>query len=252
MQPVSFVCLITCLMVFISVLVLSIYIYAGEYKSFVARKKGMSDPRVDGVTCKPGDCVTNVRTGIKRCPVDDEPEPFDPATEACNERFSCTSPRTPYPVSLNGHTLDGKSCPDGVACNCFSTPSCPSDRATVWMVSDSMSSPRAIAVRNDGGVKIPPGYSLICSAPQELSQVIFGCYVSDKKSMYKCLSGSKASSACNYGIAAVSMPKRGISNTATTAYCIHSRPCTGDRVKFYDPRARKALCLGIDETGSTI
>lgn len=176
---------------------MSIYIYSVEFKSYVRRKEGRIDPKLSKISCNPGECVTNIQTGIKRCPLDNRVEPFDPTTETCNKRFSCTSNLTMHPVGLDGGTLQGRNCPAGLSCNCSARPLCPLDRATVLIVSEDVSNPRVLMVKNDSDkIDVPAGYRLVCDIPEELSELAFGCSLSTHKGIFDCLAGKKAGSVC--------------------------------------------------------
>lgn len=152
-QPLSFVCVLTCFAILTFTVAISLYIYSVDYRMYRDKKKGISDPRVLAISCNAGECVTNIQTGIKRCPA-------DPATEACNPRTACTDPRTRHPVGLNGETLSGKLCPDGVTCNCSSVPMCPSDRASVVLVRTAADNLGFLVVKNEN-VTVPLGYRLL-------------------------------------------------------------------------------------------
>lgn len=91
MQPLSFVCLLCCSIVLFVLAVLSVYIYVVDVKRYKKHKAGIVDPRAMGITCKKGFCITNVQTGIKRCPLEDMEESYHPSAETCNPRFLCTS-----------------------------------------------------------------------------------------------------------------------------------------------------------------
>lgn len=77
------------------------------------------------VACDPGVCPTNIYTGEKRCPANDQTSIFyDPAYEVCNQEQFCTDPRTPYAVMLDGSTSTDGECPNNTICRCVTEASC--------------------------------------------------------------------------------------------------------------------------------
>jgi len=75
--------------------------------------------------CAPGQCVTDVATGIKDCPTDvADIKTINPVTQVCNSPFTCENDRTPYALRSDGSTdLDGV-CETGVQCRCLTQPQC--------------------------------------------------------------------------------------------------------------------------------
>ena len=75
--------------------------------------------------CVPGQCLTNLSTGIKICPLDSNRVLVgDAQTQVCNSPFSCDNPETPYALLSDGSTnLDGQ-CELGVTCPCLHKPQC--------------------------------------------------------------------------------------------------------------------------------
>jgi len=77
------------------------------------------------IQCSPGQCSTNILTGVKDCPVTaDDIKSIDPVTQVCNSPFTCESDVTPYALQSDGSTnLDG-ICEPNVQCRCLSQPQC--------------------------------------------------------------------------------------------------------------------------------
>lgn len=248
LNPLHLLTLLTCLIIFIFLMVLSLKIYYREYEEDKEKGKG-KDSAVSpvGMTCNSNDCVTNIQTGIKRCPADERPEPYDHTTETCNPPFSCTSSRTPYAVGIDGETL-GSNCSPGMSCNCSSRLQCPLDRVTVFMINDREQDQRVIPVRNDGYLKPPMGYTVLCQIPSVLSEKGLGCKVTKREDLYRCFSGKLGKKACPYGVVAVHMPKTGYVSTGYTLSCIQQNPCGSKAVKYYDPKSKKRFCLEQNQT----
>jgi hypothetical protein len=73
-------------------------------------------------SCPIGQCPTNLNTGEKRCSANPAIQLlYNPTTEECNPRNSCTGVTTPYGVLSDGSTsLDGSCDPDS-QCRCINT-----------------------------------------------------------------------------------------------------------------------------------
>lgn len=77
--------------------------------------------------CNPGQCPTNIQTGVKTCPLNDSITLYaDPLTQVCNSRYLCDNPLTPYALQLDGSTNPQGSCEPGLECPCFRHGQCPS------------------------------------------------------------------------------------------------------------------------------
>lgn len=229
--------------------VMSLYIYTVDIKRYKKLRATVVDPRVMGITCDKGFCITNVQTGIKRCPSENVEESYNVVTETCNPRFLCTSIRTEHPLGLSGATLLGTKCENGVSCNCSALPRCSRDRASVFLVADDPRDSRVYVEKNTpGGVVVPMGYRLLCDTPIHLAEEVFGCKMTDTKSIHDCIAGSKGSVACPYGTAAISLSDTGFG----TAYCVYKPPCPAEHVLYYDEITTKSLCLTVDQTGTSV
>lgn len=77
------------------------------------------------VDCLPGQCGTNLITGVKRCPTGNGIISTNPANEVCNSPFVCDNPITPFAVLSDGSTNFQGICEAGVTCPCLATQTCP-------------------------------------------------------------------------------------------------------------------------------
>lgn len=77
------------------------------------------------IKCAPGQCATNILTGVKDCPtIASEIKSIDPTTQVCNSPFTCESDQTPFALRSDGSTsLDGV-CEPNVQCRCLTQPQC--------------------------------------------------------------------------------------------------------------------------------
>lgn len=85
-------------------------------------------------SCKIGECVTNIKTGKKVCPNNDnEILNYDPNIEVCNFPNFCNNPITPYALNENGSTnnngvcemiIDGNGAIARSNCDCLTKPKC--------------------------------------------------------------------------------------------------------------------------------
>lgn len=158
-----------------------------------------------------------------------------------------------HPLGLNGGTLPGTRCEDGVSCNCSALPRCPTDRASVFLVADERGDPRSFVLHNSpNGVVVPSGFRMLCHAPTELGEKMFGCDMTTTKNVYDCIAGSKGATVCPYGTAALSFQDRQFRNASTSAYCIYRPTCAAGKVLHYDAKTKKSLCLDAQQTGSTV
>ena len=140
-----------------------------------------------------------------------------------------------------------------VSCNCSKLHRCPTDRAAVFMVTESTEDVRAYTYQNSPDrVDVPDGFRLLCHAAKELSSQLFGCDLSSEDNIYKSLSAEKAQSVCSYGTVALSMRDRHIPNASFSIYCLHHQPCPKNKVLYYDVKTRKGLCLSAGQSGSTV
>lgn len=77
------------------------------------------------LSCEPGQCVTNIFTGVKTCS-DNNTQTllYDPEYQTCNSQYTCESQVTPFAVQIDGSTNISGVCPEGVVCRCLREPQC--------------------------------------------------------------------------------------------------------------------------------
>lgn len=74
--------------------------------------------------CNPGECPTNLVTGVKRCSSDPtESMSFNPKYEVCNSENLCDNSITPFAQTPNGSTIDSGVCIEE-RCNCMTHKMC--------------------------------------------------------------------------------------------------------------------------------
>lgn len=77
------------------------------------------------LSCKEGECGTNMQSGAKRCPSNlTDVVLIDPSAEVCNPANSCTNPLTPYALLSDGSTNSIGVCDSGVTCRCLKVAQC--------------------------------------------------------------------------------------------------------------------------------
>lgn len=77
------------------------------------------------IDCAPGQCITNLFTGIKNCPSDtSEILSINPTNEVCNSPFTCEDEKTPFAEQSDGSTNSDGVCPEGVKCRCLQKAAC--------------------------------------------------------------------------------------------------------------------------------
>ena len=84
---------------------------------------------IDGgdIVCPVDQCKVNMFSGEKTC--SDEQITFDPATEVCSDRTSCSNARLPFAVGEDDSTKEIGSpllsvCDNDTACKCVASPQC--------------------------------------------------------------------------------------------------------------------------------
>lgn len=88
-------------------------------------------------SCDPGQCVTNIYTGIKSCPDSNSGVLlYNPVFQTCNSKFTCESDITPFAVQSDQSTNISGICPEGVTCRCVRNPQCATEITTVFQVSN--------------------------------------------------------------------------------------------------------------------
>ncbi len=76
--------------------------------------------------CPEGECAIDLKTGIKRCPQNDNTRiVYNQAFEGCTAKFFCTADSLPYAVRSSGETDTFGVCDDGVECRCSAQIVCP-------------------------------------------------------------------------------------------------------------------------------
>lgn len=96
-----------------------------------------SDRRTETtITCPPGQCATNITTGVKSCPTENISIKINPAESVCNSRFVCDNPLTPYALQSDGSTNINGVCEPGVECPCLRVSQCPEYVLSVFTTSN--------------------------------------------------------------------------------------------------------------------
>lgn len=76
-------------------------------------------------TCPQGQCGTNLISGDKICPDEDNPIiTIDPTQQVCNSPFVCDNNLTPYALQSDGNIDFNGICQEGVECPCLRNPQC--------------------------------------------------------------------------------------------------------------------------------
>lgn len=81
--------------------------------------------QVNGLTCPPGQCATNVLTGTKTCPASATATiSYTESNEVCNSPFVCDNPVTPYALNSDGSTNFQGVCAPNTTCPCVREQTC--------------------------------------------------------------------------------------------------------------------------------
>jgi hypothetical protein len=76
--------------------------------------------------CPEGECAIDLKTGIKRCPQNDNTRiVYNQAFEGCSAKFFCTNDDLPYAVRSSGETDTFGVCETDIECRCTDQVVCP-------------------------------------------------------------------------------------------------------------------------------
>jgi len=114
-----------------------IFIFIGIYVLYfiLTKKTNTSNDNSNEpvfIQCGEDQCATNIITGEKRCPSDNEKVKAKAPLEVCNSRYLCDNNITPYALQSNGSTRRDGICQQGVECRCMREPSCATYTETVF------------------------------------------------------------------------------------------------------------------------
>lgn len=113
-----------------------ILLFSSGFESTTPSNPVSSDIRANNsFTCLPGQCATNLISGIKTCPTTDIEIGINPAEEVCNSRYLCDNPLTPFAVQSDGSTNISGICEDKSECSCLNTITCPNYILSVFTAS---------------------------------------------------------------------------------------------------------------------
>lgn len=111
---------------------------SSRFQSTNSSNRVSSDRRIStNIVCGPGQCGTNIQSGFKTCPVNNnESIIIDPAHFVCNSRFVCDNPLTPFAVNSDGSTNINGICEPNVECPCLQVSQCPNYVLSVFTTSN--------------------------------------------------------------------------------------------------------------------
>lgn len=106
------------------------------FASFIVYRVKLSPTEDVMINCAPGQCATNMFSGLKSCPQGNEVVAIDPAEEVCNSPFTCEDPKTPYALKGDGSTDLNGVCETGIKCRCLQRPRCADYVTTYFQTSN--------------------------------------------------------------------------------------------------------------------
>ncbi len=201
------------------------------------------------LTCNPGECATNIFTGIKRC-LDSETQEIeiDPGIEVCNSRFFCENPKTPFAVQSDQSTNSEGLCQTDVICRCVQNPQCaehvtayfqvdngtifqPNQTQRVFFKQTSSYTDLAGDFRTDAPFHLPDPDNSFC----ELSLV----------SVDRIFPITKVNDPCVYGVLAFvpEDPETFDGTQETPISCVRGKPCPANQIPFFDTRSNEVACI---------
>lgn len=198
------------------------------------------------IDCSPGQCVTNIYSGIKTCPSNNEDiMSINPSIEVCNSPFVCDNPITPFAVQSDGSTNIDGICPTGVRCRCVRRQFC-AEYVTAYFtavngnpyqpISDQRITFEQIPYYNnaagnfDQTPPLSPGDNDFCAVPREWVQ---------QERLYpsNCLRGV---------LAYIPQNPSTFSRTdldTTPLSCVIGPQCPSESIAYWDNRVSAVRCL---------
>lgn len=224
-------------------------------------------------SCLPGQCSTDIETGIKTCPVDPTASMVvDPRVSVCNSAYLCDNPLTPYAKLSDGATTSSGVCAAGIKCPCLKQQICPDYVISIFTSSNGnpysevngqriLFPQQSSFVSNTGGSSVNTPFSLsnsdqFCLAPNSwLSLSSPGCPMfsgaMDYNQLVFCMGGARGchglnNNPCLQGTLAViandSATVTADSIPLATLGCVRGNPCPCDELAIFDLQYGGVVC----------
>jgi hypothetical protein len=232
------------------------------------------------IRCNPGQCGTNLLTGIKTCPVGDQALSINPAESVCNSRFVCDNPLTPFALQSDGSTNINGVCEPGIECPCLGVSQCATYILSVFTtgngnpyqnpIGQRLTFPQQTSYVNAGGVETttPPiqfqtPSTTFCSVPSSWLPLSGpGCNFIDASTpnsitsddilicmgMVSGCSGITASPCLQGTLALITNDPDSIDTTSmlSSQYgCTSGLPCPCGKLAIYDTNFNNIICKSV-------
>ncbi len=206
------------------------------------------------LTCEPGQCSTNIFTGVKDCPAStSETKTINPTIEACNSPFVCDNPKTPHALQSDGSTKVA-ICEKTVQCRCLQKPQC-AEHVTAFFDTtlgnpyQGIDSQKFIVTQENGYLDLAGEFQTdvplqfetpalqFCAISNEFLSRSWPKVVDEDGNFGECLTGAIAFIPENpEDFARDDTPRTPLS-------CVRGVPCKKGEIPFWDPRFDEIKCL---------
>lgn len=229
------------------------------------------------LTCDRGQCATDIKTGFKICPSNDNIlMPIDPKTQVCNSKFLCDNPQTPYAVQWDLSTNYNGICPTGSACPCLRFSQCPEYITSIFtstngnpysLISEQrIFFPQQSSYLSGSGLSVNTPFRLsslsnqFCLAPLNwLPLSNPGCPLFDSNNfgydeVVQCMGGSSnctgsSGNPCSQGVLSVIVDSvQNLTKENIELYpfgCVSGLPCPCGKLNVFDKKFGKIVCTEL-------
>ncbi len=208
------------------------------------------------IFCAPGQCATEISTGIKNCPIDiTDVKRIDPATQVCNSPTTCENATTPFALQSDGSTNSDGICEEGAECQCLQDPQCGYhitayfstqngdalqgvDSQKVVLLQNTSSSIRTGNVQTAPPFRLSSATSQFCAIPNNWLDHTWP-NTGIATSLRPCVSGTMAYLPDN-------PDEFGLNSLNTTSLgCVQGVACPTGQISFWNNKTYRVECLNF-------
>ena len=207
-----------------------------------------TDGLLHALTCSPGECVTELTTGLKVCPDNEDGIlPYDPIKETCNFPQKCNSIRTPIAQDTAGNCFFGGICPTDSHCKCINYISCRKEISCQFKY-DMMAGEAKVSVMDLSRDPPPSDSKIMCTLPSTLVPGLIDEGDASRESINKYLAGPNPKRICRQGSLAIASQSGNTEKLKAANFyqiaCVNADPCKEpDQILNYDPTSGLIKCI---------
>jgi len=236
---------------FISLIIIIVFLFFLILKIKDSPSSGPTE-----IQCEPGQCSTNIFTGVKDCPVNSaDIKTVNPTMEVCNSPFTCENPRTPHALQSDGSTKIG-ICEGKNKCRCLQKPQC-AEHVTAYfettlgnpyqgvdgqkLIISQVNSYKDLAgnFQTDSPLQFESSATEFCAISRELGERSWPP-VFDENGPAECLNGILAYVPENSS----TFTREDVENTALS--CVVGTRCSSGEIPYWDTRLGRVNCIPKD------